>query len=72
VSMASWKKIVSGDTLYDVRRQRTGLRSELCVWPVKVISMDSVTEMAVCSWNGNRPTTWKNSAPRDLEASRES
>ncbi len=53
--MASWNRVTAGDTLYDVRKQRLGLRSELCVWPVAVISMDSVTETAQCSWNHNKP-----------------
>lgn len=47
--MASWNKITAGDTLYDVRR--SGSKREY--WPVKVVSMDSVTETAMCQWNHN-------------------
>jgi len=49
--MASWNRITAGDTLYDVRR----IGSKYQVWPVRVVSMDSVTETAVISWNYNRP-----------------
>lgn len=55
--MASWNKVVAGDTLWDCRRVRDGLRTGLATWSVKVISMDSVTETAVISWNCNAPRT---------------
>lgn len=48
--MASWNRVVAGDVLYDVRKND--------VWPVEVISVDSVTETAVCSWNSNPPRTY--------------
>jgi len=46
--MASWNKVIAGNTLY-------GVRSSLAIWPVKVINMDSVTETAIIEWNHNKP-----------------
>ena len=55
--MASWNRVTAGDTLWDARRVRDGVRNVVGTWPVKVISMDSVTETAVVSWNHNPART---------------
>lgn len=56
----SWNKITTGDELLDIHRYRMGntTMTRLGLWPVKVLSMDAVTETAMCSWNRNRPECW--------------
>lgn len=47
--MATWNRVTAGDKLYDVRKRGR------VVYEVRVVSMDSVTETAQCSWNHNKP-----------------
>jgi hypothetical protein len=56
----SWNKITTGDVLLDIHRYRMGntRMTKLGCWSVKIVSMNSVTETAMCSWNGNPPTMW--------------
>jgi hypothetical protein len=56
----SWNKITVGDELLDIHSERMGNTTmrRLGCWPVKIVSMDSVTETAMVRWNGNPPTMW--------------
>lgn len=50
-----FSRIVVGDVLLDVHSYKTNVGPLLGCWKVEVISMDSVTETAMFSWNGNPP-----------------
>ena len=56
----SWNRVTTGDVLLDIHRHYMGNTKmlEWGCWKVKVVSMDSVTETAMCSWNGNQPKQW--------------
>lgn len=57
----SFDKVKAGDTLYSRAKQKIGNTTmrTLREWRVTVISVDSVTRTAQCSWNGNRSRTYK-------------
>ncbi len=56
----SWNRVTAGDKLLDIHSERMGNTTmrRLGCWTVEVISMDSVTETAMCSWNGNKPVMY--------------
>jgi hypothetical protein len=46
-------KVQPGDTLYDCRMQKQGLRRVMATWPVRII--DKTEHGCTVSWNFNRP-----------------
>ncbi len=51
------EKLAQGLTVYDVGRQKMGNTNmtTVCVWRVRIHSIDSEKEQVTASWNGNKP-----------------
>lgn len=56
-----FKNIRVGMTLYDIKKNNGYGDYKWKVWPVKIISIDTVKSTVVASWNGNAPKTMSES-----------
>lgn len=73
-----FNSIQHGATYYTVTRGKMGHTTvtTVSIHPVKVISMDSVKETVIASWNGNEPKTfyasqyekWRKSKPATIRS----
>jgi hypothetical protein len=70
--MAAFDKIKPGDVLYDVHRQRMGntTMARLGCWSVRVIEVNREERTALCSWNGNPPSTYREHSIKRLRRSK--
>lgn len=66
--MISFDKLTPGMILLDIHKYRMGnttMRAWGC-WEVRVISVDPEARTAMCSWNGNPPTKYREGDFRKL------
>ena len=54
------EKLKPGMTVYSVSRQKMGntTLSTVCVWPVRVVSVDLENMTVEASWNSNKPRSF--------------
>lgn len=69
--MASFDALKVGDVLYDCKMQKMGNvnMSRMAWWTVKIVSIDTETRSAMCSWNGNAPKRWHERKIKSLRRS---
>ena len=55
-----FEKLKPGMLVYDVQRRKMGNTtiSTVCVWPVRIVSVDADGKKVVVSWNGNPEETF--------------
>lgn len=67
-----FEKLKPGMKVFDIHSESSGntSRRRLGCWEVEIISVDTKSRTAVCSWNCNKPTTWSERNLSKLYASK--